>query len=141
MSRSIKLVLASLLVVGGLAGGAATIGVGSVRGWIADRYGLVSSTNGGRSQVFASTRSPVATANQIADRWRPADRVSHPAGTFLRYADTIVAVVPAAGGSRIHVDDDNEGYRRWHPYVGGFWGTGIGRGEGFRGGGPGGGGK
>jgi hypothetical protein len=58
-------------------------------------------------------------------------------GVFLRYSDDVVSVVPQSGGSRIIVDDEDSGYRRNYLFVGGFWGTFSGRGQGFRGGGPG----
>ena len=78
-------------------------------------------------------------AASIAGKWKPAERLADPSGYFLRYRNDIVAVTaaPEGGGSRIFVDEERRGYARWYPYVGGYWGTYSGPGEGFRGGGPG----
>lgn len=111
---------------------------GSPRQTIASRYELVDREGGG-SAVYASSSKPRAVADEIAEEWRPAERINDPGGYFLRYGGAMVAVTAAPGGagSRIYVDDDRRGYARWYPYVGGYWGTFSGRGEGFRGGGPG----
>lgn len=112
---------------------------GSVSGYIRDSYRQVSSQDAGRSQVFASAAAVGATADRIAGRYRPDDRVSSPQGQFLRYDDVIVGVTPTSGGSQIYLDDEDRGYRRWAAFVGPSWRPSVGRGEGFRGGGPGGG--
>ena len=128
-----------LIVVGILALGAVALTTrGSVREHVRDRYTLVSSTNGGRSAVYSSPSKPSAVASSIASKWKPAERLSDPSGYFLRYRNDIVAVTAGeGGGSRITVDDERRGYTRWYPYIGGYWGTYSGPGEGFRGGGPG----
>jgi hypothetical protein len=89
------------------------------------------------SLLYASSKPPSTTAADIADARKPADRRVTESGVFLRYSDDVVSVVPQSGGSRIIVDDEDSGYRRNYLFVGGFWGTFSGRGQGFRGGGPG----
>ncbi|MGH3391391.1 MAG: DUF4247 domain-containing protein [Actinomadura sp.] len=111
--------------------GSLLVGGTSPRGWIARTY-----PNTGVGAYRASA-PPTAVAAQISRRFRPADRAYDPAGIFLRYSDSVVAVLATGAGSRIVVDDANRGYRRWYPYVGGRWGGPGGRGALFRGGGPG----
>lgn len=90
------------------------------------------------SATYASSQAPLPTANAIAKAWKPAERLDQPSGTFLRYGSGVVGVVPTAnGGSYVTYDNANNGYARWFPYVGGWWGTTSGGGETFRGGGPG----
>jgi hypothetical protein len=140
MSWSRHALLAGALVLVGLL---ATIAVvfatrGSVREHIKDNYTLVRTTDGGRSAEYRSDDRPSAVAASIAGKWKPSERLSDPSGFFLRYRNDIVAVTNAPdGGSSIHVDDERRGYTRWYPYIGGYWGTYSGPGEGFRGGGPG----
>lgn len=112
---------------------------GSVRGYVGDNYQLVRATSGTANGEYKSTKTPSVVADEIAGRWKPAQRHLDPSGHFLRYRDTMVVVAAAAagGGSQIHVDDERRGYARWYPYIGGYWGTFSGSGEGFRGGGPG----
>ena len=112
---------------------------GSVRSYIAGKYQRIEAESKGRSAVYTSTQTPVAVAKSISNRWKPAERINDPGGTFLRYRSAIVAVTAAAAGqsgSRIYVDDQGSGYNRWYPYIGGRWGTFSGPGETFRGGGP-----
>ncbi len=139
LSRRGLLVGFAVLAMVGATGLFATFrGPGSLRSYLRDNYTLVSSEENGRTLEFASSDSPTATAQRIASRWKPAERLIDPAGLFLRYRDDMVVVTSdGSGGSRIHVDDDRGGYARWYPYVGGYWGTFSGRGETFRGGGPG----
>ena len=110
---------------------------GSVRDYVQDNY----QREGDRSErpaAYRSEKPPSATAADIARARRPADRRTTPSGVFLRYRDDLVGVVPrAGGGSRVLVDYERHGYGFFFPYVGGFWGRASGRGEGFRGGGPG----
>ena len=136
------LIGAGLLVLAGLVGLAfLQFGVrGSVRQHVRDTYTLVDSSDGGRSAVYSSPDKPSSVAASIAKRWKPAERLTDPSGFFLRYRNDIVVVTPAAEGStgsRIYVDEQARGYTRWYPYIGGYWGTYSGPGEGFRGGGPG----
>jgi len=116
----------------------ALTGFSSPRDYLADHYTLVSSEDSGRSREYSSPRPPSAVVAAISKRWPPGDRVNDPAGYFLRYRDDIVAVVPdGSGGSRIYVDDEEEGYRHWYGHVGGYWGTYTSQAENQRGGGPG----
>ena len=62
--------------------------------------------------------------------------MTSPAGVFLRYSDTILAVHPGGPGTEIEVADERLGYGLWFPYVGGWFGS-SGRGGTVRGGGPG----
>lgn len=135
MSGRLRLRIAAVAAVIALAGCGST----SLSGYLQDNYRQVTSEDAGRSRVFASTAAVAATADQIGDRFRPLDRVSRPQGQFLRYDDVIVGVTPSAGGSRIHLDPSDRGYRRWAAFVGPRWRPPVGRGEDFRGGGPGGG--
>ena len=116
----------------------------SVRESIAKRYELVGTEpvpdDKDRTLVYASSKPVSATAKEIADDHKPAERRTTEAGAFLRYKKDIVSVVPDPAGasrSRVLVDDEDTGYRRNYFFVGGFWGTFSGRGESFRGGGPG----
>ena len=131
----------ALVLLGILALGAVHFGLrGSVREHVRDSYTLVSSSDGGRSAVYSATGKPSAVAASIAEKWKPAERLTDPSGFFLRYRNDIVVVTPAAEGetgSRIYVDEQTRGYTRWYPYIGGYWGTYSGPGESFRGGGPG----
>jgi hypothetical protein len=137
MSRRGQLTLAGVLALAGILGVVLllTTRSGSPRSYINDNYALVSRE--GDSAVYSSPKPASAVVKDISGRWAPADRVVDPSGYFLRYADDMVAVSPEGTGSRIHVDDEQRGYARWFPYVGGIWGTSSGRAEGFRGGGPG----
>ena len=91
-----------------------------------------------KALVYTSTKPPSKTAADIIDAVKPGDKLVTDAGVFLRYKDDIVAITPqSGGGSQIQVEDEDSGYRHHFLYVGGWWGTYSGRGEGFRGGGPG----
>lgn len=108
----------------------------SVRSWMDDN--LKPAGRDGNAYVYVSDRPPSATAARIADARKPGERRATAAGVFLRYHSDMVAVLPdGKGGSRVLVEDERTGYGHFYPYVGGFWGTASGRGEGFRGGGPG----
>lgn len=128
-----------LTVIGALALGAVFVSTrGTLRDHLGNTYTVVRTTDGGRSVEYSSDRKPSAVAASIAGKWKPAERLTDPSGYFLRYRNDIVAVSAAeGGGSRIFVDDERRGYTRWYPYIGGYWGTYSGPGEGFRGGGPG----
>ena len=116
----------------------------SVREYIAAEYRAEGTdrVEGARtdSLVYVSEKKPSETAEDIADAVKPADRRVAPSGIFLRYDEDFVTVVPRPeGGSTIYVDDEDAGYHRGFFFLGGWWGTYSGRGESFRGGGPGGG--
>lgn len=110
----------------------------SVRDFVADRYRLVAERDGGRSREYTSPEAPSQVVADITGRWKPAERLNDPAGYFLRYRDDYVVISPdGAGGSRIFVDDEEEGYRRWYGHVGGSWGSFSSPSEDVRGRGPG----
>ena len=137
MSKRAQLLLGAVLALAGIVGVVLlfTVRSGTPRSYIDDHYALVSRQ--GDSAVYSSPKPASAVVKEISGRWSPADRVVDPSGYFLRYSDDMVAVSPQGTGSRIYVDDEDRGYTRWFPYVGGVWGTSSGRAEGFRGGGPG----
>ena len=114
-------------------------GSGSVRSYIKDNYKRAGSDRG--AELYTSPKPPAKVAAEIADANTPADRRATPEGVFLRYRSDYVGVMPQGTGSRIAVADERDGYGLFFPFVGGYWGRASGRGEGFRGGGPGGGGK
>lgn len=136
MSTRAKLLVAgAVALVGVVALVIALTRTGGVRGYLADTYTQVS--RNGDSVVYSSPDSPRTVYDDIRSRHRPADALVEPSGYYLRYSDDIVVVSAAAAGSRIYLDDEDRGYNRWFPVVGGVWGTYRGPGEGFRGGGPG----
>lgn len=141
MSTRVQIILGLVLAgVGGIAFLVllAFTSTQSPRDFLGDRYSLVNSQDSGRSREYTSPQAPSEVVRSLSERWPPADRVNDSAGYFLRYRNDIVAVLPdGAGGSRIYVDDEEEGYRHWHGHVGGYWGTYTSRSEDGRGGGPG----
>ena len=142
-------ILAAVLAGAGVLGLVFTLtSHGSVRDHVAKTYRQVGTEKApGRSGgdrkdtlIYASPRSVSQTTRDIAAHNKPADRRTTEAGTFLRYSDDVVSVVPPAKGtrgSRILVDDEEGGYHRNYGYVGGYWGTYSGPAGAFRGGGPG----
>ena len=140
-------VVAVGLVVAGLAGLVFTFASHrSVRDDIAKNYRQVGTRpvpggGGGKPTiVYASSKSVSATAADIIDKHKPADRRMTESGAFLRYRDDVVSVVPPPAGtqgSQILVDDEAGGYHNNYFFVGGFWGTYSGPAGSFRGGGPG----
>ena len=133
--RTLK-VLAAVLVLSGIAGILALSQRGSVRQHVLRTYDVVSQD--GDSYTLRSDQDVTRTAADIRSAWKPAEELVDPGGTFLRYSDDIVAVTPRAeGGSTVYLDDEDRGYNRWFPYVGGFWGFGGSGVGGTRGGGPG----
>lgn len=136
MSLRAKLLIAGVVaVVGVIALVVALTRTGGVRSYLAENYQQVS--RNGDSVVYRATGSPRTVYDDIRSRHRPADTLVQPSGYYLRYSDDIVVVTANGGGSRIYLDDEDRGYARWFPIIGGFWGTFRGPGEGFRGGGPG----
>jgi len=130
--------LAALALLGG---GVALIvllitSTGSVRGFLSDRYERTGQR--GAETLYRSPKPADATAAEIAKAHEPADRRATPEGIFLRYRDDFVRVTPAGNGSQVGIADEDRGYALYYPFIGGFWGTYSGRGETFRGGGPGG---
>ena len=142
MSRH-KVIAGVLVGLGVLCLILAFTGTKSVREYVAESFRPAGerTVEGSRraSLLYDSDKPPVATATQIADAVKPADRRTSPSGVFLRYEDDFVSVVPRQGGSQVIVEDEDTGYRNSYFFLGGWWGTYSGRGESFRGGGPGGG--
>lgn len=132
-----KLLVAGLVAAIGAVALVVALGrTGGVRGYLADSYTRVSGS--GDSVVYRSPRSPRAVYDDIRSARAPVDTLVEPSRYFLRYPDDIVAVTPAGGGSRIYLDDEDEGYQRWAPIIVPIWGGPFRRpGGGFRGGGPG----
>ena len=112
---------------------------GSARSYVKDNYKRAGSDRG--AEIYTSSKPPARVASEVADAHKPADRRVTPEGVFLRYRSDYVGVMGQGTGSRIAVADERRGYGLFFPFVGGFWGRSSGRGEAFRGGGPGGGGK
>ncbi|KWW98502.1 DUF4247 domain-containing protein [Carbonactinospora thermoautotrophica] len=136
MSRKEKIVLSSVALGVCLSIIALILAsAGSPRDYVRKHYRYVSGDS--RSAVYAASEPPSSVVASIRSKHKPADQMSTPSGYFLRYHDLIVAVTGAGRGSRIYLDDERTGYRRWYGYVGGTWGTYSGSGEGVRGGGPG----
>lgn len=128
------------LIVLGVLGLAFTLtGSGSARSYVRENYTRAGSDRG--ADIYTSPKAPTRVAAEISDAHKPADRRTTPEGVFLRYRSDYVGVMPQGTGSRIAVADERRGYGLFFPFVGGYWGRASGRGEGFRGGGPGGGGK
>ena len=110
---------------------------GSARDYVRENYPREGKGNE-KPVAYRSDKPPSQTAADIAKARKPADRRTTASGVFLRYQKDMVGVVPNGRvGSRVLVDDERHGYGFFFPYVGGFWGRSSGRGEGFRGGGPG----
>ena len=129
-----------LLLLGALGIGSLVACNQSVEGWLGDecrRGDVERDPNGNRARTFACSEPASVVARELADAHKPADRRSTPEGHFLRYADDMVGIVPAEGGSTAYLADERSGYGFFFPFVGGFWGSYRGGpAESFRGGGP-----
>lgn len=134
-----KLAAIGLMLAGVLGIVFTLAGSGSARSYVKDNYKRAGSDRG--AELYTSPKPPARVAAEIAKKHEPADRRATPEGVFLRYRSDYVGVMPMGRGSRIAVADERRGYGLFFPFVGGFWGRASGRGEAFRGGGPGGGGK
>ena len=139
MTRRTIVIIGAVMLSAGVLAGALTFATrGSLRSYLDSTFTRVSTDASARSSEYSADGAPSKVAAQIADKWKPAERVNDPSGYFLRYRNDIVAVtVDEDGGSRIYVDDADRGYTRWYGYLGGRWGTYSGPGDTFRGGGPG----
>lgn len=133
--RAKLLIAGTIALVGVVALVVALTRTSGVRAYLAENYQQVA--RNGDSVQYRATGSPRTVSDDIRSRHRPADTLVQPTGYYLRYSDDIVVVTANGGGSRIYLDDEDRGYARWFPIIGGFWGTFRGPGEGFRGGGPG----
>ncbi|WP_205697653.1 DUF4247 domain-containing protein [Conexibacter sp. SYSU D00693] len=119
-------------------------GTSSVRGFVEDRCrstGVERDPQGRRADAFTCRERPSVLAAALAKRHKPAERRTTASGLFLRYSNQMVGVLggPGGRGSKVLLARERDGYGFFYPYVGGWWGTYSGRGESFRGGGPGGG--
>jgi hypothetical protein len=125
------LVIALILLVSGLSSCGS-----SPRSWVKDHYTAAGKRGG--ADVFRTTQNVATVTKDLTSAWKPADRLTDPGGVFLRYRDDLIAIRPrTGGGTELSVDDADRGYAGFYPYVGGWFGTYSGRGESFRGGGPG----
>lgn len=112
----------------------------SVRDYVSGRCAATGSERdpqGRRADGFSCPGKPVAFAAALAGRHEPARRRSTPTGHFLRYRNEMVGIFPARGRTKVLLARERDGYGYFNNYIGGFWGSYGGRGESFRGGGPG----
>lgn len=110
-------------------------GGGSARDFIADKYDP--SGNEAGAAVFRASDPPAKVVGDITKEEDPPYRVVNAEGTFLRYRDDFVGVLPGGGaGSRVLLADEDEGVAAFYPYVGNEFGEFI-----MQDGGPGDGGK
>lgn len=140
MSRKVQYIWAAVVAFFGLVAlGAAFSTDGSVREFVDGKYQASTSSDPKLkgALVYKSSDPPSRVVEEITKAWKPADRHVDPAGHFLRYSNDFIVVAPVGTGSSIIVDEQDRGYVRWYPYVGGYWGTYSAPGEAVRGGGPG----
>jgi hypothetical protein len=110
-----------------------------IRDHVAETYDVISAD---ADNVEARSDASVEQVTQeLTGRFTPRDRYDEAAGTFFRYQDEFVAIRPdEGGGTRISVDDDETGSRRYVPIIGPIFLSGGrygGPGQWNRGGGPG----
>jgi len=68
-------------------------------------------------------RPPLLVAAELDDQWPADDQRYTAVGVLLRYERDIVALLPErSGGTRIVRQDPVSAFRRFHDYVGDFWG-------------------
>jgi hypothetical protein len=68
-------------------------------------------------------RPPLEVSVELDDAWPPEDQRYTAVGVLLRYEHDIVALVPDGhGGTKIERHRADDGYRRFHAYVGSYWG-------------------
>lgn len=75
-----------------------------------------------RANTWLSTEAVKPTADRIAGRIKPRDRVVEQETEFMRQGDYAVAVFPEPQGSRIEFDGYEQVRNRYLPIIGGFWG-------------------
>lgn len=75
-----------------------------------------------RANTWLSPEAVKPTADKIAARISPRDRITEQESEFMRQGDYIVAVFPEAQGSRAEFDDYQTVRNRYLPIIGGFWG-------------------
>jgi hypothetical protein len=136
VSRRTKLIIAGVVVaLGIILLVASVVSAQSPSSYIKDHYRRIGTDQG--ADVYASSKSATATATDIANAIKPADRLATPSGVFLRYSNDYVAVLAQPSGSKIEVSTEQRGYSHFYGFVGGYWGTYSGPASSFRGGGPG----
>jgi hypothetical protein len=75
-------------------------------------------------------RPPLAVSVELDEAWQPEDQRYTAVGVLLRYEHDIVALLPdGRGGTKLERHRAGEGYRRFYPYVGDFWGPGYQEGD------------
>ena len=135
-----RIVIGGVLAVLGLVGIVSLFaGSGSVEGFLGkrcDRGRVETDPNGNRAKTWRCRQAPSRLASSLSKAHKPADRRSTPQGHFLRYRNQMVGITPEGRGSKVYAANERAGYGFFLPFVGGWWGTGGGAGEGFRGGGP-----
>ena len=84
-------------------------GSSDIRRFLDDTYPRVSTQ--GDSATYASGEPVGTTVARLVGRQQPAARQADGGAEYLRYDDDIVIVSAAPGGSRIRVEDLDDGYR------------------------------
>lgn len=132
-----RLVFAGLFVLLGLAAIIGSIASStSAASYIKSHYRHVGADQG--AQIYLSPKSITQTVQDISNADSPGDRRTTESGVFLRYPNSMVAVlVNRGGGSKVEIADQRTGYTHFYGYIGGFWGSYTGPAGAFRGGGPG----
>lgn len=112
--------LALLLVVALVAGACGSSGPTreEVRGFLDSTY----EADPNRAGTWLSAEAVKPTADRIAARVKPRDRVAEQEAEFMREGDYAVAVFPEATGSRVELDEYSQVRNRYFPIIGGFWG-------------------
>ena len=83
--------------------------------WVAKRYHTVG------YHRYHSPKPPSQVAAEITRKFRPIDRLTDSAGTYLQYTKWVVGVLPSGTGTDITVDGPSTGYSRYASHVGGHW--------------------
>src|SRR5262245_50787388 len=98
---------------------ALTNGAGSPQRFVAATYQRSPGRDldGGIARAYTSSRPPTVVAKEITDKWRPADRRADGSGIYLRYADDVITIVPAASGSLILIEGTRSAFRRYAAVV------------------------
>ncbi|GAB3223667.1 hypothetical protein GCM10027447_11620 [Glycomyces halotolerans] len=103
---------------------------------IRDKFERASDLDVGDGWAYTSNSPPSVVADDISDAAEPLDERRHGDDHYLQYSDDIVAIFPYRGGSKILLDDYEDGYRR-HSAIVRTWGWSASPPSSFRGGGPG----
>jgi hypothetical protein len=74
--------------------------------------------------VFFADRTPLMVSAELDKQWPADDQRYTPVGVILRYEHEIALLMPYGdGGTRILLEDDDDGFRHLYAYVGDFWGA------------------